>query len=72
VVKDIQHITIIDAAERLKLTRQRVFQFIKEGKLPAIKRGRDWLIDPADLKLVKNRRKPGRPKKNTKKTPNPQ
>jgi excisionase family DNA binding protein len=62
-VKDIQHITILEAAERLKLTRQRVFQLIKDGKLPATKRGRDWWIDPADLKLVKKRRKPGRPKK---------
>ena len=39
----------------------RVFQLVQEGRLPAQKIGRDYVIDSADLKLVKNR-KPGRPR----------
>lgn len=35
---------------------------IASGRLPAKMLGRDYFIDPKDLKLVKDR-KPGRPKK---------
>ena len=57
-----QRITTVEAAERLGLSRFRIFQFIKGKRLPAVKVGRDWLIDPIDLKLVEDRR-PGRPAK---------
>jgi excisionase family DNA binding protein len=60
-----QRITTVEAAERLGLSRFRIFQFIKGKRLPAVKVGRDWLINPDDLKLVEDR-KPGRP---TKKAP---
>ena len=36
---------------------------IREGRLPAQKIGRTYVVDEADLKLVEDR-KPGRPRKN--------
>lgn len=55
-------LTTKDAAERLGVSVGRVYQFISEGRLPAKKVGRDYLIAEKDLKLVKDR-KPGRPAK---------
>ena len=57
------YIGTAEAATRLKLSIKRVQQLIDEGLLPAIKPARDYLIDEADLKLVKKRPRPGRPKK---------
>ncbi len=51
-----------DAAKQLGVTPGRVRAMIAAKRLPAIKLGRDYLIDPKDLVLLKNR-KPGRPKK---------
>jgi excisionase family DNA binding protein len=50
-----------EAAERLGVTPNRVRALISAGRLPAQKVGRDYVIDPAHLKLVRHR-KPGRPK----------
>jgi len=55
-------LTTKEAAERLGVGYVRVHQLIKQGRLPAEKVGRDWLIREEDLKLVENR-KPGRPTK---------
>ncbi len=60
-------LTTKEAAERLGVTVPRVHTFIKEGRLPAEKMGRDLFIKEADLKLLENR-KTGRPK-NTPATP---
>jgi excisionase family DNA binding protein len=51
-----------EASERLAISQQRIQALIKNGKLPAQKVGRDWLIKEGDLELVRNR-KIGRPKK---------
>jgi hypothetical protein len=51
------------AAEELGLTTNRVRQLIKEGKLPALLIAGYYLIDTADLKLVRERDKPGPKKK---------
>ena len=59
-------LTTQEAADRLGVGVARVHQLIQEKRLPAEKKGRDYLIEAADLKLVKNR-KPGRPKKTAKK-----
>jgi excisionase family DNA binding protein len=53
------------AAQRLKVSQDRVRALIKAGRLPAKKLGRDYFIDPKDLVLVRNR-KPGRPRKKRK------
>ena len=55
-------ITTTEAAKRLGVTRGRVHQLLTDGRLPAEKVGVQWLIRPADLAKVKDR-KPGRPKK---------
>jgi excisionase family DNA binding protein len=49
-----------DAAARLGVTRRRVLALIADGRLPAQKLGRDWLIEEKDLAKVEDR-PPGRP-----------
>lgn len=58
-------LTTQEAAERLGISRRRINDFIKDGRLPAEKHGRDYLINEKDLKLVEER-KPGRPRKEVK------
>jgi excisionase family DNA binding protein len=55
-------ITTSEAAERLGVTIRRIQALITDGRLPAQKVGRDYLIKEEDLKLVIDR-KPGRPRK---------
>lgn len=55
-------ITTAEAAQRLNKTIRHVQWLITEGKLPAEKVGRDYLIDEADLALVSNLKR-GRPRK---------
>jgi excisionase family DNA binding protein len=57
-----EYITTREAAQRLEVTPQRVRAMIHAGRLPAQKVGRDWLIRPDDLDLVKDR-EPGPPKR---------
>jgi excisionase family DNA binding protein len=42
--------TVPEAAEYLGVIPRRVRQFIDEGRLPAQKLGRDWVINESDLK----------------------
>lgn len=55
-------LTTQEAAERLGVTAIRVRQLIADGRLPAEKFGRDYMIKEEDLRLVEDR-KPGRPPK---------
>ena len=50
-----------ETGKRLGISPLRVRQLILNGRLPASKFGRDWMIKEKDLDKVKNR-KPGRPK----------
>jgi excisionase family DNA binding protein len=59
-------LTTGEAAERLGVTVGRVHQFIREKRLPAEKKGRDYLINERDLAKVEDR-KTGRPPKKGKK-----
>ena len=56
------NLTTSQAAAKLGVSISRVQQFIKSGRLPAEKVGRDFIIQPKDLAKVRNR-KPGRPRK---------
>ena len=58
-------LTTPQVAARLGVSIARVQALIWNGRLPAEKVGRDYVVKEADLKLVKDR-KPGRPR--TKKT----
>lgn len=55
-------LTTREAADRLGVSVGRIHQFIRDERLPAEKKGRDYLIKESDLAKVKNR-KPGRPSK---------
>ena len=55
-------LTTAQAAAALKISRQRVLALIRAGRLPAQKIGRDWMIEPKDLELVKVRPPVGYPK----------
>ena len=55
-------LTAKQAAQILGVDSSRVRVLIREGRLPAQKVGRDWVILEPDLELVKDR-KPGRPRK---------
>ena len=59
-------LTVEEVAIRLGVTRSRVRQLILDGHLPAEKKVGAWFIKKSDLRLVTKRRKPGRPKKETK------
>ena len=56
-----------ESAKILNVNNSRVRQLILSGRLPAKKLGRDWSIDKRDLENLRDR-KPGRPKKGTKKS----
>lgn len=51
-----------EAAKKLEISAIRIRQLIKEGRLPAQKVGRDYIIQEKDLALVTDR-KNGRPPK---------
>jgi excisionase family DNA binding protein len=54
-------ITTAIASARLGITPRRVRELIRTNRLPAQKLGRDYLIEEADLELVRVR-KHGRPR----------
>lgn len=59
-----------EAAERLGVSVRRVVSLITEGKLPAQRVGRDYIIKASALAGVKVYRKAGRPRKDQ--PPSPQ
>ena len=63
-------ITTTTAARLLGLSRQSVLLLIRQGKLPAKKPGRDWMIEESDLERVKVRRPVGYPKGRPRKAKN--
>lgn len=56
-------LSVLEAAEKLGVSRWRVNQLINAGRLPAQKIGRSFIIRESDLELVR-KRPPGRPPKN--------
>jgi excisionase family DNA binding protein len=50
-----EYISTKEAAERLGISPRRLLQLIKTNRLPAIKPGHDWLVNPDDLEKVKHR-----------------
>ncbi len=57
-----QLLSIPQAAEQLGVSRIRVWQWVKGERLPAVRLGNFWFINPADLASFAPR-KPGRPRK---------
>lgn len=58
-----EELTTKEAAEKLGISVRQVQTLIQQGRLPAIKKGRDWFIVESDLQLVSERPKTGRPPK---------
>ncbi len=60
--KETKLLSVIEVAEKLGVSRIRVNQLIDEGRLPAQKIGRSYVILESDLQLVEDR-PTGRPPK---------
>lgn len=60
-------LTVSEAAEELEVSARRIHQLIQESRLPAEKLGSYYVIKRADLSLVKERKRTGRPPKNQQK-----
>jgi excisionase family DNA binding protein len=57
-------LTTREAADRLGIQARSVVQLIRRGRLKAEKRGRDYLIEAAEVKRYEQERQPAhRPKK---------
>lgn len=55
--------TVAEAAVLLKVTQRRVRVFITNGRLPAMRKGKQYLIHLHDIiEFGKKPRKPGKPK----------
>jgi len=61
-----KELTTKEAAERLNLSVRQVQTLIKQNKLPATKKGRDWFVLESDVENLPERKKTGRPPKNPK------
>ena len=59
--RSVKPLTVREAAAELGVGRSRIQELITLGRLPAEKIGMQWLIQPADLKPLRDR-KVGRPK----------
>ena len=58
--------TTTDAARLARCTRKAIQAAIHRGKLPAVKVGRDWQIDPKSFETwLDSPRKVGHPRKET-------
>lgn len=56
-------ITTKEAAQILDISEGRIRQLVAEGRLPAVKVGQTNLVKKSDLELVRERKRTGRPKK---------
>lgn len=58
-----KELTTKEAAEKLKISVRQVQTLIKQNKLPATKKGRDWFVLESDVENLPERKKTGRPPK---------
>ena len=42
-------LTVTEAAAQLRVSRRTLLRWLQTGRLPGVKIGRDWRIDPDDL-----------------------
>lgn len=54
-------VSVAEAAELLAVHPQRIHQRIREGSLPAVKVGNQWVVEMDELRRLKGRSRPGRP-----------
>ena len=58
-----RELTTKEAAERLGISVRQVQTLIKQERLPATKKGRDWFVLESDIENLPDRKKTGRPPK---------
>jgi excisionase family DNA binding protein len=56
-------LTTVEVAAKLNISVRQVQTLIKQKKLPATKKGRDYFILETDVENLPERKKTGRPKK---------
>jgi excisionase family DNA binding protein len=56
-----ESLTLAEAAERLGVHYMTAYRYIRTGRLPATRSGRQWQIDPADLAELHSHPTPARP-----------
>ena len=61
-----KELTTKEVAEKLNISVRQVQTLIQQNKLVATKKGRDWFVLESELENVQERKKTGRPKKETK------
>lgn len=54
-------VSVPQAAERLGVSPERIYQRIKTGSLPAQRVGRSWVLDEEDVRRIAHHAGPGRP-----------
>ncbi len=47
--KELNYYTLAEIAEQLQITRRTLYSWVKEGKLPAVKLGRQWRVSEEAL-----------------------
>jgi excisionase family DNA binding protein len=61
-ITESEFVSIPEAAKRLGLSRKRVFEFVKDGRLSAQQAGGFYIVRVSDVEILKNQeRKSGRP-----------
>ena len=45
-------LTVAEAAAQLRVSRRTLLRWLQTRRLPGVKIGRDWRIDPADLNRI--------------------
>ncbi|HVM65676.1 MAG TPA: B12-binding domain-containing protein [Acidimicrobiales bacterium] len=53
-------ITLHEAAERLGVHYMTAYRYVRTGRLPAVRDGAQWMIDPQDLDRMREPARPGR------------
>ena len=54
-MSDLRIYTLKEVADILKVTRRSIYNYIKEGKLKAVKIGREWRVTEDALKAFLNK-----------------
>jgi excisionase family DNA binding protein len=60
-----QPLTLAQAADELGVHYMTVYRYVRTGRLPAIRVGGTWQVDPADLALVRRTGSETRPRRST-------
>ncbi|MBR7743758.1 helix-turn-helix domain-containing protein [Phycicoccus sp. BSK3Z-2] len=58
---DRRQLSVVDAAALLGVHPQRIHQRIRSGSLPAMRIGRQWVVEEGDVRRLRRHRDPGRP-----------